>query len=353
MSIQKNRKGFTLIELLVVIAIIAVLISLLLPAVQSAREAARRAQCVNNLKQIGLAMHNYESAYGAFPQGMRGCCWGSWLIPVLPYVEQTALFNAWNAYGNNSGAPGTVDGNFRYAGVCNITVTSARVNAYMCPSDPNNLLTTGIGQTLNGQRFNVTSQNYVVNFGNITMQQGSVVNGTMQPQFTDPSQQNKVIPFMGAPFGDVGSPNPDISGAGGIGATNGIVRMSSITDGLSNTMMVSETLVGQSGASYDLRGFSHWAYAANFSGLRTPNSKDKDWMQSSGYCNWPAIMSNPPCQGGPGGLVIIGARSKHPGGVNVTFCDGSVKFIKDSVNIVTYNALSSSKGGEVISADAY
>jgi prepilin-type N-terminal cleavage/methylation domain-containing protein/prepilin-type processing-associated H-X9-DG protein len=351
MTLKGNRKGFTLIELLVVSAIIAVLISLLLPAVQSAREAARRAQCVNNLKQIGLAMHNYESAYGAFPQGMRGCCWGSWLIPVLPYVEQSALFNAWNAFGNNSGAPGTIDGNFRYAGVSNITVTSARVNAYMCPSDPNNLLTTGIGQTL-ATRMNVTSQNYVVNFGNITMQQGSIVNGNFQAQFTDP-KTNRVVPFLGAPFGDVGSPRPDITAGGGQGATNGIVQLGSITDGLSNTMMVSETLVGQSGASLDLRGFSHWAYAANYSGMRTPNSTDPDWMQSSGYCNWPAIRSNPPCQGGPGGMVIIGARSKHPGGVNVTFCDGSVKFIKDSVNIVTYNALSSSKGGEVISSDSY
>jgi prepilin-type N-terminal cleavage/methylation domain-containing protein/prepilin-type processing-associated H-X9-DG protein len=352
MSIQKNRRGFTLIELLVVIAIIAVLISLLLPAVQSAREAARRAQCVNNLKQIGLAMHNYESSYSAFPQGMRGCCWGSWLIPVLPYVEQSAMYNAWNAMGNNTGAAGTVDGPLRYAGICNITVTAARVNAYMCPSDPNNILTTGIGQTIGTLRFNVTSQNYVVNFGNITMQQGSVVGNTFQAQFTDPVT-NRVIPFMGAPFGDAGAPRPDIAAGGGQGATNGVVQIGSITDGLSNTMMVSETLVGQSGASLDLRGFSHWAYAANYSGLRTPNSRDNDWMQSAGYCNWPAIRSNPPCQGGPGGLVIIAARSKHPGGVNVTFCDGSVKFIKDSVNIATYNALSSSKGGEVISADAY
>src|SRR5215831_11151959 len=97
--VSVRQRGFTLIELLVVIAIIAVLIALLLPAVQAAREAGRRAQCVNNLKQIGLAMHNYQSSSNCLPPGMRGCCWGSWLVPVLPYVEQQALFNAWNSVG--------------------------------------------------------------------------------------------------------------------------------------------------------------------------------------------------------------------------------------------------------------
>lgn len=89
-----RRSGFTLIELLVVIAIIAVLIALLLPAVQAAREAARRSQCINNLKQIGLGMHNYESANGSFPPGEKGCCWGTWHVFILGYIEQTTLYNA-------------------------------------------------------------------------------------------------------------------------------------------------------------------------------------------------------------------------------------------------------------------
>ncbi|WP_165074153.1 DUF1559 domain-containing protein [Paludisphaera rhizosphaerae] len=348
MNDSRRSSGFTLIELLVVIAIIAVLIALLLPAVQAAREAARRAQCVNNLKQIGLAMHNYESANSVLPQGMRGCCWGSWLIPVLPFVEQSALFNSWNASGNNNSAltaSYATEGNFRYAGVCNITVTSTRVNAYMCPSDGGNTATVGIAAL----GMNVTSQNYVVNFGNITMQQGSVVGSTFQPYFVD---NGVTYSFLGAPFGDMGAPLADISTGGGQGATNGAIRFSSISDGLSNTMMTSEVLVGQSGASWDLRGFSHWAYAANFSGYLPPNSSKPDWMQSSGYCNYP-FQKNPPCIGGTNGLVIIAARSNHSGGANVGFCDGSVKFIKNSVSVPTYQAIASSRGGEVISSDAY
>ena len=112
---RTSRRGFTLIELLVVIAIIAVLIALLLPAVQAAREAARRAQCVNNMKQIGLAMHNYESSNGCFPPGEKGCCWGTWNVFILPYVEQSALFNAWNSMGNNVPSGGAYDGYLRYA----------------------------------------------------------------------------------------------------------------------------------------------------------------------------------------------------------------------------------------------
>ena len=341
MSRIQVKRGFTLIELLVVIAIIAVLIALLLPAVQAAREAARRVQCTNNLKQIGLGMHNYESSNSVLPQGMRGCCWGSWLLPILPYVEQTALFNAWNASGNNSGLPGYVDGYFRYAGAANTTVTSTRVTAYYCPSDGGNQSLTGIGL--------VTSQNYVVNFGSITMQQGSVVGGTVVPYFIDNGVR---YDFVGAPFGDVGSPYPDISTGGGIGATNGTVRFASITDGLSNTMMTSEVVVGQRGASYDLRGFSWWAYAANFSGYRTPNSTLPDWMQSAGYCQYPN-QNNPPCIGGVNGLVINGARSRHPAGVNVGFCDGSVRFLKNTVNPAIFRGLASTRGGEVISADAF
>src|SRR3954447_16397351 len=132
---QRSRRGFTLIELLVVIAIIAVLIALLLPAVQSAREAARRSQCINNLKQIGLSMHNYESSNSSLPYGQKGCCWGTWILPTLAGIEQQSLYNAWNFTGDAKWSGSAMDANFRYSGATNVTVSSSRINTLMCPSD--------------------------------------------------------------------------------------------------------------------------------------------------------------------------------------------------------------------------
>jgi len=123
-------KGFTLIELLVVIAIIAVLIALLLPAVQQAREAARRSQCKNNLKQIGLAMHNYHDVYQGLPVANFGCCWGTWVMALFPYIDQRALADAYvqeQMYGS--------DGSYRYSGSRNTPVTTRRLAVMTCPSD--------------------------------------------------------------------------------------------------------------------------------------------------------------------------------------------------------------------------
>src|SRR4051794_10557261 len=119
-----HRKGFTLIELLVVIAIIAVLIALLLPAVQSAREAARRAQCINNLKQIGIAMHNYHDVIGTFPPGHRSSVCGTWQTFILPYLENNNGYNAYNTGGRYLLPDGSKnpDGNLRYGGACQTTV---------------------------------------------------------------------------------------------------------------------------------------------------------------------------------------------------------------------------------------
>ena len=325
------RRGFTLIELLVVIAIIAVLIALLLPAVQSAREAARRAQCVNNLKQISLAMHNYHDVQNCLAPGVKGCCWGTWLIYILPYIEQQPLYNAWNSFGNSTNP--AFDGILRYA---NATVTSARVSAYYCPSDGGNRSLTGFGPAA----FPTVSQNYVVNFGNtITGQQPLVFGGV-------------TYPFSGAPFGDIGSPFADIAGGAFQGSTLGSVNFAAIPDGLSNTLMASEVIVGQRGTRRDLRGFSYWGYAAQFTGFLTPNSTQPDVMQSISYCNFPEL-NNPPCIAATTALPMMNAaRSRHPGGVNMAMCDGSVKFIKNTVNVFTYQALSSARGAEVISADA-
>ncbi len=347
MKNSRVRTGFTLIELLVVIAIIAVLIALLLPAVQAAREAARRAQCVNNLKQIGLAMHNYESANSVLPPGMRGCCWGTWLVSVLPFVEQQAMFNAWNSSGNNAPGQTTYDTPFRYSGVANITVTSSHITAYLCPSDGGNTNAPGYGNL--GKT--VTSQNYMVNFGNLNSTQGTLsATGTL-PYITFGGIQ---YGFMGAPFGDIGAPNPDSpTGTLDHAAIRRTVPFAAIQDGLSNTMMTSECVVGQTGTKKDLRGFSWWGWAAVFTGWLTPNTSSPDTLQSTGYCNYP-FAQNPPCAGPDPVLgVMNAARSRHPGGANTGFCDGSVRFIKNSVNPITYRAIASSHGGEVISSDAY
>jgi prepilin-type N-terminal cleavage/methylation domain-containing protein/prepilin-type processing-associated H-X9-DG protein len=337
-----RRSAFTLIELLVVIAIIAVLIALLLPAVQAAREAARRIQCTNNLKQLGLAMHNYQSAINTLPQGMNGDAWGTWLNAILPYVEQQPLFNAWNSYGNNSGLPGYVDGPLRYSGVCNITVTSTRVTAFYCPSDGNNTATSGINISLNALSLPITSQNYVVNFGNTDMEQ-MTMNG---------------LPFLGAPFTDIGSPLTDIAGSNyqqrqADGTQMTTYAFSAIQDGLSNTMMASELLVASSAypsGSLDLRGFSWLGPCALYTAFIGPNSTAPD-VTFPGECAYP-YMQNPPCTTAP--LIwYFGARSRHPGGVNVTMCDGSVKFMKNSINLSTWSAVSTTQGGEIVSSDSY
>jgi prepilin-type N-terminal cleavage/methylation domain-containing protein/prepilin-type processing-associated H-X9-DG protein len=347
-----SQRGFTLIELLVVIAIIGVLIALLLPAVQAAREAARRAQCTNNLKQIGLAMHNYHDSTGSLPPGVKGCCWGTWLVFVLPYVEQQNLFNAWNFNGNDRTESlfGTIH---RYAGSTNATVSSSRVSAYLCPTDGTNTMLTGIGPTLGGKKFATTSQNYVVNFGNTII--------TQPPYY----QYNNVNwPFLGAPFIDMGAPDADISSGVQQGTVAGTINFAGIPDGLSNTVMTSEVIVGhQPAKSYDLRGFSWWGYGCQFTTFYTPNTTLQDVMQVGGYCG--SVPPNPPCTGASGSLdpntgvysnglgMTVAARSKHPGGVNAGMCDGSVKFIKNTVDQATWRALGSTRGSEVLSSDAY
>jgi prepilin-type N-terminal cleavage/methylation domain-containing protein/prepilin-type processing-associated H-X9-DG protein len=333
---KRIRTGFTLIELLVVIAIIAVLIALLLPAVQAAREAARRIQCTNNVKQIGLGMHNYESSNGSLPPGCKGGQWGTWLLFSLPYVEQQSLYNAWNFMGNSE-IPAAAS-LFSYQGAGNITVTTTRVSAYYCPSDGGNTALQGLA-TLGP----ITSQNYVVNFGNVdTLQQSPItVNGT-------------TYVFLGSPFGDIGAPDVLSAAFAGQGTPTPTTRFAAITDGLSNTLMTSESVVGQpNGTKYDLRGYSWWSWSAMFSGILVPNSTLPDSMQSASYCNYP-FNNNPPCMTASGNFAMYnGARSRHPGGVNAGMCDGSVKFFKNSINPASWSGLCSTQGGEVISSDSY
>src|SRR5579885_205553 len=219
---RHRPRGFTLIELLVVTALIGVLVALLLPAVQSAREAARRAQCAGNLKQIALAMHQYHGVHAVLPPGKKGCCWGTWLVYVLPQIEQTALFNAWNSCGINApGVPPGYDLDLRYFGAANVTVTSTRLSCYLCPSDSAN---EPISATVNDVTYACTSQNYAANFGNTTVLQADY----------------QTIRFAGAPLVDIGSPLGDYGRP-----ARATVGFAAIVDGLIHTCLLSVVVVGQ------------------------------------------------------------------------------------------------------------
>jgi prepilin-type N-terminal cleavage/methylation domain-containing protein/prepilin-type processing-associated H-X9-DG protein len=334
----RHRRGFTLIELLVVIAIIAVLIGLLLPAVQAAREAARRAQCVNNLKQIGLAMHNYADANLVLPPGHRTAVFGTFQTFILPYIEQSPLGNAYNHEGRYW-APGSTSGGgqgpangIRYGGPQNLTVTRSTLNTLTCPSD--------LSKASNPSLFSgITWHNYTVNFGNADIYQslGPVPGGYSVGVYPD-------VVWLGAPFSDSDSTQrfyPTRAMCYGF---------ASITDGTSNTLMAGEVIKGM-GA--DLRGFTWWGDAVSTSTYLPPNSSLPDRMNSAGYCD-ATIRSNPPCLVSSTAFPpTIAFRSRHPGGVQMAFCDGSVKFIKNTINLFVWRGLGTSQGGEVISADAY
>ncbi len=322
---RMRKRGFTLIELLVVIAIIAVLISLLLPAVQSAREAARRAQCINNLKQIGIAMHNYHDVNSQLPPGAKFDDFGTWYHFILPYMEGTNLFHSYNF----NGCPGCSP-SMRTDGPENTTVSYTWVSAFQCPSDE---------QAYNPT--NIAKGNYAVNYGN------TYGFASQQATFDTPS-----VPFLGAPFSYI---------TAGIGsfmtfAATGTFGFAAITDGLSNTMLAGEVLQGkgssvQFGTTFpDDRGNIQLGFASGFSAYLAPNSPLPDSTSYYG-CLYP-YQNNPPCT--PGFFAYyFGARSRHPGGVNVGLLDGSVRFIKNTIALNIWSALSSSQGGEIVSADQY
>jgi prepilin-type N-terminal cleavage/methylation domain-containing protein/prepilin-type processing-associated H-X9-DG protein len=334
MKIRSSR-GFTLIELLVVIAIIAVLIALLLPAVQAAREAARRAQCVNNLKQVGLAMHNYHSTYGSLPPGESNYGWGTWIVFILPFTEQRNLFNSWNQGGSTTDPSGVLT----YGAPANTTVSYNRIATYSCPSDtPDSLYGT------------YPMYNYAANFGNTSIAQH--LNAV-----ADPYNSSKSLIFGGSPFSDVSYP-----GSAGWRAAGGVFGLQSITDGSSNTLMCSEVVQGQGSASgvtvngksglTDIRGFTIWGDGCSFETTIGPNSTFPDVIYQSTHCAYP-YANNPPCILSSNNMTWFGSRSRHPGGVNSVMVDGHVQFIKNSVAITTWRALSTTQGGEILSSDAY
>ena len=298
------RRGFTLIELLVVIAIIAILIALLLPAVQQAREAARRTQCKNNLKQWALAMHNRHDVFGTFPlgsiQGGTPFLRQTWVMHLWAYMEQSALTNKNDIkvpfYLPPATIPNTMDG-----------LCGARVPAYYCPSD-------GGLDLSDGGTYPRTRGNYVVNWGNVAY-------------YAAPG--NSFAPFSHI-NGDRDKPRKS--------------GLRDVTDGTSNTLMMAEYLMAKSAKDDDWRGdFHNDEGVFRFHTVNTPNSTAPDIIGRAIVTADPLAMP----------VTVSGtnqqnaARSRHTGGVNVAMCDGSIRFVSDNLNLQTWQALGTMNGGEV------
>jgi prepilin-type N-terminal cleavage/methylation domain-containing protein/prepilin-type processing-associated H-X9-DG protein len=316
---SRRSSGFTLVELLVVIAIIGILIALLLPAVQAAREAARRSQCMNNLKQLGIAMQNYHDVKKTLPPGMgpSGCCWGTWMPVTLAYMEQDQLAEQYvNWGGNDSTGP-------RYgASPNNPNVTSKRIPTLTCPSDESNAPIPPM-----------TNHNYSVNWGNTGYGQQANLNG---------------VRFGGAPFSRAKVESAVSASGAGIPISRG-VPLSEIIDGTSNTLLAAEVVQGR---GRDLRGFTWWGDAAGFHTHLPPNSSQPDVIYTTTYCNSLPLL-NLPCTGVPTTTApsMFASRSRHPGGVQVVLCDGSARFVRSTISIVTWRNLSTIRGGEPVQLD--
>ena len=368
---SRGIRGFTLIELLVVIAIIAVLIALLLPAVQAAREAARRAQCTNNLKQIGLAFANYESTNQIYPLGgvtlVNGNAanagnWGaeagnnglSWTALILPFMEQNPVYSSINF------STGTAQNMVAFA-----TVWYSRVALFSCPSDGDQEgfrnfgsgngngqdIATGPPPNPNGGAVMVPVSDYLASFGD-----NYCIGCNSGMQFPTETPISVWPPVPGQPR--VGWPGEqgtmlNINCANTPGTTPGVLRgmfdvsdgqtvtLQSVTDGTSNTIAAGEGLPAQRADN----NVWEWNSGADgttvpinyFSGLScgsTGGWNANNWAGRCAYTN-------------------TGFKSHHPGGCNFVFADGSVHFLKQSINMFTYCALGSRAGGEVISSDAY
>jgi prepilin-type N-terminal cleavage/methylation domain-containing protein/prepilin-type processing-associated H-X9-DG protein len=322
---KKRNSGFTLVELLVVIAIIGILVALLLPAIQAAREAARRTQCVNNLKQLGVATANYHDTHRVLPVGNYSCCWGTWQMAILPFIEEQQLADlyVWN--------PKEFEFfDFDYAyyeldlaknpPVRNLEVIKHRIPTLTCPSDEPQVIS---GSTSTELAAGATLHNYVANYGN-TNHFGRSCPGL--PSAT-------CVKYLGSPF--LGYDQDPLAIKGN--------TFRKIADGLSKTLMFAETVQGQQD---DLRGYTWWGWSAGFETAASPNSNDLDFLQQQDYCV--QVEPNPPCAGASGGNFIrAAARSRHPGGVNAVMCDGSVQYIIDNVDLATWRAASTTRGEEV------
>jgi prepilin-type N-terminal cleavage/methylation domain-containing protein/prepilin-type processing-associated H-X9-DG protein len=363
----QTRQGFTLIELLVVISIIAVLIALLLPAVQSAREAARRAQCTNNMKQIGLGMHNYHSTHGTFPVGGTyaptgygySASWGTWSAQalMLGYLEQMPLYNASNFSWANVMGPGWS---------INTTVSNSVLNIFLCPSD--NLSPSPVPPNSHwGGRLN----NYYASVGTTPAYQGRAPTTGV---FTQSG------PAYGIQHITDGSSNTIAFAEAVVGPDSGGYQTRQILQLFRNGTNVSPSSTAGSTSLYDantnvnavLKDMQTCQTAAltlpsgdGTQGTLNEDDKGERWASDDG--GWTLINTIVPpssiqysfaccsfstsygCDDG----VFQNVNSMHPGGANVLFADGSVHFLKASISMKTYWALGTKANGEVVSSDSY
>jgi prepilin-type N-terminal cleavage/methylation domain-containing protein/prepilin-type processing-associated H-X9-DG protein len=327
---RRRSSGFTLIELLVVIAIIGVLIALLLPAVQSAREAARRSQCVNNMKQIGLAMQNYHDSQNIFPLGAdeypsySGDCVRSGHTAFSFILNQMEQANAFNAINFNIHARGTDLGGTLAAGPPNYTGLITKIASYICPSD--------YKQTPNAFPSDPYSQgSYAVSVGTIDV---------VRWWFGCPSTRN---------------PNIDPNGAFGRGHA---FPISEFADGTSNTMLVGETSRYKDhpiALQYTWSSYAWWTGPNGSSWPQVIAFANPRINQGVLYPDAPAGANSAAFATDPNSKLMgqWGFRSNHAGGANFLFGDGSVRFVKESTDWNVQKALSTRKGGEVTSSDAY
>ena len=307
------RRAFTLVELLVVIAIIGVLVALLLPAVQAARESARRTQCINHLKQWGLGIHNFHDTFQRFPYGSTNDSHPNkrktWVVHVWPFIEANNLADKGDPNMAFYVAPYTIDNTLN--GLCGI-----QLKLYYCPSDGKGFKNQSVGQ------YQRVRGNVVVNWGN-ALYDDTAAGGTASM-----TKMNHG-PFLHEE-GDRSKP--------------GTVKFSTITDGTSNTLMLSETLMALANTDSDWRGDIHNDDGIfRFHTVTTPNSTAPDLLNSASFVNVVNDPLMPVAQGSP---QRAAARSRHPIGVNVALCDGSIRFVTNSINLTEWSALGTMAGGE-------
>ena len=294
-----RRAGFTLIELLVVIAIIAILIALLLPAVQQAREAARRSQCKNNLKQWGLAMHNYTDQNKMFPFGATANPRHTFVVSLWPQLDQAALFKQYNFSTPFFLPPNTITNTMN-------GVMAAQLPLYRCPSDRVGLWMADIYWRPRG--------NYVVSWGNNT-------------------RPWTVAPTTKAAFG----------WANDNSTTPQVTKLSTFTDGTSTSLLMSEVIMATADNHWDGRGdfLNDDGSFVNFQfmTINTPNS---------GIDVNQCVTNAPPTPCIAGANRHNAARSYHTGGVHSLMADGGVRFMANNISIRTWRALSSINGSEPV-----